>query len=336
MNRGFLSSISELDPYSAAPKRWYVNLSQTSCFWYDLVVNPPSRAESSSSVKSYLTALKKQVEESLEKRFIYMYGARKKLRFDTREPLSKTLLRRQTQVNVLVGRDQRRVSIPCDLSGLGVKSLDALRFEATDRLICLSLEEGPPITIAVHDFMQLFAATIDEPTEIHYVGLTKNPHLRPLGREHRGYSDMVYGVGSEDHDFFLYVSLFKAMVKADHRQSGLHFLMSNAVIDDIDVQREGELIEGAFIAYFDSKYQNEGGAGERAKLKSLLQRIKAERNIEEIVFDFEVEPPSPYYRFFSRGRSPADRHVFRCCADGDQLTIDVLPSSFDAVEYFSP
>lgn len=336
MNRGFVRSISTLDPYKAAPKRWYVHLSQTDCFWYDLIVNPPRAAESSNPVKSYLLALKEQVENSLEKRFIYMYGARKKLRFETDKPLSKKFFSRRPHVNVLVGRDRRRLSLPCDLSPLGVENLDSLRVAATDRFLSLSPEEGPQMTIAIHDFMQLFAAPAGDATEIHYVGLTKNPHRRPLGREHRGYSDMVSGVGSEEHDFFLYVSLFKAMVKADHEQSGLHFLVANSMIDELDVQREGELIERAFIAYFDSRFQPESGASERAKLKSLLDRIKSERNIEEVVVDFEVEEPSPYYRFCSQARAAADRHVFRCSVNNNRLSIDDLPKSFDAAQYFSP
>jgi hypothetical protein len=335
MNRGMFDSIRGLDVYAKTPKRWYVGLSQIDCFWFDLIVNPPLHRDSPDPIKGYLRDLKERVEQSLEKRFIYMYGARKKLRFNTRKPLSKGLFSRKLQVNVLVGREGRRQSFQCDLSSLGIEDLDQARVTATDKFLNISLYGRPPIAIPIHDFMQMFAPGMDCPTEVHYVGLTKNPHRRPLGREHRGYGDMVYGVGAEDHDFFLYVALFKVMAKADHQPSGFHFLVSNSMVDEVDVQKEGELIEGAFITYFDSKYQDERGAGERAKLEAQLRRVKEEHNIESIVVDFEVDIPSPYYRFCSRARPPADRHVFRCGLDDNKLALEVLPVTLDAVQAFS-
>jgi hypothetical protein len=95
---------------------------------------------------------------------------------------------------------------------LGIEDLDQVRVIATDKFLTISPDRKPPISIPIHDFMQMFAPGMDNPTEVHYVGLTKNPHRRPLGREHRGYGDMVYGVGAEDNDFFLYVALFKVAV----------------------------------------------------------------------------------------------------------------------------
>jgi hypothetical protein len=107
------------------------------------------------------------------------------------------------------------------------------------------------------------------------------------------------------------------------------------MVDEVDVQKEGELIEGAFITYFDSKYQDERGAGERAKLEAQLRRVREEHNIESIVLDFEVDIPSPYYRLCSHTRPPANRHVFRCGVTNDQLALEVLPVTFDAAQAFS-
>lgn len=335
MNRGMLDSIGKHEVYADTPKHWYVHLAQVDCFWYDLIVNPPHGPESTEPVKGYFRARKDQVERSLEKRFIYMYGARKKLRFDQAKPFSKPLFSRGPQVNVLVGRNGRRQSIPCDLTPLGIKDLGHAQFKATDKLLTISPDGNRRITVSIHDFMQMFASDIEDSTEVHYVGLTKNPHCRPLGREHRGYSDMVYGVGSEDHDFFLYVVLFKVMAKAHHQASGLHFLVANSMVNEVDAQKEGKLIEGAFIAYFDSKYQDERGARERAKLEAQLLRVKKEHHIESVVFDFEVDKPSPYFRLCSHARRPADRHIFRYSVPNDKLALEVLPATFNAAEAFS-
>ncbi len=335
MLRGTLGSLNSHDIYARAPKSWYVSPVQCDCFWFDLIDGTCDIYNDIKPIHSYLQLLKTRVEQSLEKRFIYMFGARKKIRFDVRKPLSLSIFSRKLHVNVFVGRESRRLRLRCDLSKLGIAERSKLTVLADERFLTLTADETQWFTISVHDFMQELAEDFGESTEIHYVGLTKNPHDRPLGRDHRGYADMVKGVGSEDHDFFLYVSLFKAFARAKNEPAGFHFLVANSMIDEVNVQSEGELIEKAFIAYFDSKYQDEKGARERARLEALLQRLNKEKCLQAVVVDMEFNDPSPYYRFSSRIRMPAYRHAFRCSLREGKLSIEALPEDFNAMAELS-
>lgn len=84
MTRGVFSITGRLPSYEKAAKVWYVELEQYDCFWYDLIVNSPDHSEFDESISSYLSHLKKEVENSLEKRFIYFICSRPKIRFDVR------------------------------------------------------------------------------------------------------------------------------------------------------------------------------------------------------------------------------------------------------------
>jgi len=335
MHRGSFSFMASQEAYAKAAKRWYVSPLQCDCFWFDLVVNPPQGAGVPEPIKRHFQELKLRVEESLEKRFIYLYGSRKKVRLNARKPLNRGFFHRQVSVNVLVGAEGRRRRVPCDLTPLGIRDPATCRVRATDKLLSVSQDGRQWISTSIHDFLQVCALEdIGLSTDIHYVGLTKNPHTRPLGREHRGYGDMVYGVGSDDNDFFLYVAVFKVMASAAHPASGLNFLVANAMTNEVPAQPEGQLIEGALIAYFDSEYQDEQRAGERAKLEAQLRRLQREHAIESVVIDFEIEGDSPYYRLGSRARIAAQRHLFRCRLVDDQLAIEPLGEAFDATALF--
>jgi len=335
MQRGSFNFMASHEIYASAPKNWYVSPLQCDCFWLDMIVNPPQGSGVPDPIKGYFQDLKKRVEESLEKRFIYMYGSSKKIRLDTERPLSKSLFSRDISVNVFVGAERKRRRIRCDLTPLGIVDPKTCKVHSTDKFLTVSQDGERWVSTSIHDFLQMCAIDdIGLSTDIHYVGLTKNPHERPLNRQHRGYSDMVYGVGSDDNDFFLFVTVFKVMTSGAHSASGFNFFVSNSMTDEVAVQPEGHLIEGALIAYFDSPYQDEQGAGERAKLEAQLRRAKLERSIESVVIDFEVEGDSPYYRLRSRARSAANRHVFRCCLVNDKLCIEPLPESLDAATLF--
>jgi hypothetical protein len=335
MSRGLFNFIISHEIYAKAPKSWYVSLVQCDCFWFDLVVNPPIEIAEPEPIKQYLKNLKKRVEDSLEKRFIYMYGSRKKMRFDTHKPLSLSFFFGRVFANFLVGAQGKRQRIRCDLSPLGIFDPQNCKFFATDKFLKVSQDGKNWVQTSVHDFLQICAVEdIGQSTKIHYVGLTKNPHTRPLGREHRGYGDMVYGVGSDDKDFFLYVAVFKVMTNAINAERGMHFVVPNSMTNEIVTQQEGLLIEDALIAYFDSEFQDEKGARERAEFKTLLRNIKRERSIESLVIDFEVEGESPYYRLGSSKRNAQHRHIFRCTLADDQLSIEQLPDSFEAHTLF--
>jgi hypothetical protein len=324
--RGEFNSVAEQAAYAGADKLWYVGLQQSDCYWMDLIVDPPSGCSAPRWIKEQLGDLKRRVEASLAKRFVYMYGSRTKVRFDERAPVSTSFFSRQTMLNLRVGREGRRVSFPWDVSL--APELVGLDVSATPKFITFCGQHRTS-TFSVHDFLRLFHVDLGGSTTIHYVGATKNPETRPLERQHRGYADMLYGVGVDDCDFFLFMSLFKVLSVSAQTGHGVRFMLANAMTDEVPVREEGALIEHALIAYFDSRFQDEAHGGERARLRSELRRISEKKNIRGVIVDFELDEPCPYFRFSSDVRAASDRHVFRVSLESDNLEVEELPRSFE-------
>ena len=119
MNRGYFSSITEIDGYKNAEKEWIVDLQDYHKYWYDLVVNPGDVAECFDTRKlvvEYLKQIKKDVEEHLEKRFIYFISSRESVRFDTKKKPSYNFFSKKHTLHLVLGNNARR-SIKCDLFG---------------------------------------------------------------------------------------------------------------------------------------------------------------------------------------------------------------------------
>ena len=157
MSRGFFNFISSHKLNSTSPKSWYASSIQCDCFWIDLLVNPNIDLDEPEFIKKYLKELKKRVEESLENRFIYMYGSRKKIRFNTTKPFSKSLFFQNIFVNLLIGAQGTHHCIGCDLTTLGISDPKTCRFFVTDNFLNLSQDGKNWVRISVHDFLQICA-----------------------------------------------------------------------------------------------------------------------------------------------------------------------------------
>jgi hypothetical protein len=319
-SRGAFSWLLAQAAYSDAEKDWFVELQSSSCYWYDLIVRPPKFADTKALIAAYLRRLKAEVERSLEKRFIYFFASRRKVRFDTRRQPKRSLLFKGVTISLLVGRDQQRAKfrfVPPDEEA-GTR----LTAEVSDRFITLFAGEQPWRTWSVHDFLQAVGFNMRIPTMVHYVGLTKNPHDRPIGREHRGIADTLHTVSNEENDFFLFVNLFKPITYAQNTRYSLHFATANAMTDEVQVDEEGRVIEGALIAYFRCQSQRNPMQAETAKFSSTLRRLMTTSRIRSIGMCFEVDGDSDYYAFGSAQVPAASAHhfAFESTANGPCLT----------------
>lgn len=165
------------------------------------------------------------------------------------------------------------------------------KFEISEKFIKFIYHNGNTNAYSIHDFLQIFGCDFGIPTSVHYVGATKNPHDRPINREHRGVADTLYNVSNDDNDFFLIVSVFKVTSLTLGNNSGLSFWVGNSLSNEVPTESEGIIIEGGFLSYFDSKIQKKGRSSERPTFKNELINVKKENNIEYIVFDWEMEFP---------------------------------------------
>lgn len=75
-------------------------------------------------------------------------------------------------------------------------------------------------------------------TEVLYVGSTDDPARRPLKRDHRGYSDSLYGISTAEKDVFVYYNLFKALSITKESPYALHFILGNSMIDEVQKKKK--------------------------------------------------------------------------------------------------
>jgi hypothetical protein len=232
MTRGFLGSIAESPAYTDAEKDWSITLQQSSCYRYDLIVNPPDFADTKSGIGKALDRLREEVERTLEKRFIYFFASRPKVRFDVSRQPRYEFFSKRLVLHLLVGREKRRVVLKrrlLDSHG----NLICPRVDVSERYIRIINDGDLSEMYSVHDFLQVTKFAIGETTVVHYVGITKDPGDRPLSRKHRGIADTLYNVSNEANDFFVYINLFKVTAHATNARYNMTFIAANAFTDEI-------------------------------------------------------------------------------------------------------
>lgn len=107
--RGLFDYIPAFPAYKDSPRIWHITPTSGNCFWFDLIVNPPEFADTEGFIAAYLAELKRQVEATLEKRFIYFLASRTKVRLNVTRPPHFSYFRQQLVVNFLVGTEKRKV-----------------------------------------------------------------------------------------------------------------------------------------------------------------------------------------------------------------------------------
>jgi hypothetical protein len=116
---------------------------------------------------------------------------------------------------------------------------------------------------------------------------TKNHHTRPTNSSHAGLSDVLYKVSNESSDIFIHFKIFKVTTKAVNKQANLNIVISNAMIDELDIELEGKLIKKCFIFYFDALSQDRNKDKEMKELKNNFDKIYNKNKINRVTFIYE-------------------------------------------------
>lgn len=330
--RGIFGFLADHPAYKSLPKIWHVTTLHSDCFWWDMIVNP-ILVDNKNPIAVYLKNLKEEVEKTLERRFIYYFVSRPKVRFDLSRPPYRKLFTKDLVVNFLVGKSQKRVKVRIKPNNREVAKNIASEL-LSDKFIKFTYPNGNSEVLSVHDFIMVLEIELGLTSMIHYVGITKNPEDRPLSRKHRGVSDTLYNFSTEEHDFFLFMNLHRVIARSVDSNSPVSFMVGNSWMDEILVDPEGKIIEQSLILYFDSSIQKEDKPRAKSALENSLRSLKSERDISKIIFELEIESTNEYWNFYSERVHVARRHVFSFEADNDLVFKD-LGNNFDVEEFFS-
>lgn len=321
MTRGMFNFLQSEPAYTGANKNWYVELIQSTCFWYDLLLHPPEGFDTKQQITDYLKHLKEIVESQLDKRFIYFLAARKKIRFCLSKKPRYSLFGNDLIFYVEIGREKIRRKLTTKIFDATTRQPIKPHVEVSDRFITFHYTPNHKESMSIHDFLQSGGIEVGINTEVHYIGYTKNPSDRPINGAHRGLSDMLYRVSNEENDFFVFYNLFKVLSVGINPTAPINFCVANSMVDEIKVGEEGRIIEKALIKYFGSETQEVNRENENAELENSLERLAKKNNINSVTVHVEMDEPSELHRFFSRSVKPSDKHVFTCRIGGDGVEI---------------
>lgn len=311
--RGIYSEFIDNEVYKESEKDWYVELSRTDMYWYDLLINPTDSGYSFDTrnlIVEYLKNLKKEIEENLEKRFIYFICSRKKVRFNTNKKPQYNPITKKVKIHLLIGREKKKASAKIKFYDVVTNRFSNPTIELTDKYITLTNDSNNKITMSIHDFLSRTDVSFGHSTQVQYVGYTENPHTRPTNGSHSGLNEILHEVSNEEYDTLLFFNLFKVTSRAKNATAMLNFILPNSMTNEIGAEIEGKLIEKCFIFYFDSIYQTKNRDKEMGELKNNLIKLSNENKISSIQFCYELESPNDYWKFFSSKISPKHRHVF--------------------------
>lgn len=320
-SRGYLSSVKENAAYKEAEKEWHVELTDYTVYWFDLLVNPPEGIDFQKIFSDQLRAYRKAVEENNDKRFVYFITSRDKVRFSTKKPPKYSFSKKEIVIYLEVGArsKSRRIKLPALPEVIGTR-LPVITGDG--RFIGIwppGQEKSNGIT--VHEFLMMFNIDVGIDTEVLYVGSTDDPARRPLKRDHRGYSDSVYGVSTTEKDVFVYYNLFKALSVTKDAPYGLHFALGNSMIDEVQKEEEGLLLEHGLIHYFGAKSQELSKDQEYGRLRQGLTRLRDKYKITSVNYHMEAEAPTEYWNLFSQQVPSQHRHQFSLQVSGAEVKV---------------
>ncbi|MFJ2492395.1 hypothetical protein ACIOV9_12730 [Pseudomonas iridis] len=322
------------EPYKNSEKDWLVELSRSWMYWYDLVINKDDAGElfdTRQLIVDYLRTLKKEVEENLDKRFVYFICSRPKVRFNINKKPSFNYITGKWTFHITIGKKRRKDKFSVAFLNAYTGSKEKPKFQITEKYITIQDESENKATYSIHDFLSNGCVNLGFSSKVEYVGYTKNPDSRPTNGSHSGLSEILYKVPNDDRDILMFFNLFKVTSKATSLDNMFGFMLANAMTDEIGIDAEGLIIEKCFILYFDASNQTNNKENERSELKNNLLKLSEENKINSIQFSYEFGLHTEYWAFSSSTRSAQSRHAFTARLKGGDPEIAVGAPSF-----FSP
>ncbi|EES4393003.1 hypothetical protein V9O26_001879 [Escherichia coli] len=324
MTRGNFDFINSNVVFSEADKSLWIDLINTDCIWYDMIINPPDDIRTNKIIKNYLRIMEKYTRESCEKRFIYFLGSRKKVRFSTKKQPRYNPFTKNIVFTLLIGKEERKLRIKysfCTFTQNGVVKVTP-NVRVTEKFLYIEYENGNLCVMSVHDFVNGHYIDLGIHTEVHYVGYTRHPHRRPVDFIHRGLSKMLYGVSNDDNDFFVCFSIFNPRIISLNNKCNVVFNISNSLLDEIDVDNEGRIIENCLIRYFDPKLQDDDKESKRSDLNKMFMDLVENKKIKKIYVNFQYERNNEYFCFYSKVVPPKFHHFFVLDFSDGKINID--------------
>ncbi|PJG84345.1 hypothetical protein [Conservatibacter flavescens] len=322
MNRGLFSFITSNDFYKKLDKKWVITLDKYHKFWFDLIVNYKQLGDDINTkdlIVNKLRNIEEEVRSHLDKRFIYFICSRKKVRFNLKKKPWTNPLTKYTYIHLLIGRD--RIKKRIKVKFIDANSSKSPKIKLNEKFIFIFYENGNTETVPIHEFLDLAKINLGICSNVEYVGYTNEPSRRPTNKSHAGLADILYKISNEDNDFLIYFNTFCVRAMQIESALGINIVAENGLINEINADKEGKIIEKCFISYFDSNLQDNNKKSEEGSLKNNLFMLKSEFNISKIDVYYNQINETDYTLFSSNSVRAMNEHYFSVSLIDDNVVI---------------
>ncbi|WP_417442622.1 hypothetical protein [Idiomarina abyssalis] len=296
-----------------------IELSQSTMYWYELLVSKFQEFDTPKLIKDDLKKQKEELNKNFEKRFVYFICSRKKIRFNTTKKTKKVWFKDKVRIPLVVGEEKKKRSIDVTFIDRSTGEFSNPKIDLYDNFITIHDLQGNKESYPIHNFLEKVGIDIGFPTKVEYVGYTMNPHTRPTNGAHTGLSDVLYKTANDDVDILLYFNIFRTICITN--TNGLDVPIDNSIAKWLSANDEGFSIEKSFIFYFDSENQFRNKESESQELTNLLNKFKKQNKIDNVQFYYEFARDTEYWEFTSTKCQPKRSLRFKVELNGKKWQI---------------
>ncbi|MBN6150794.1 hypothetical protein JR065_10610 [Xanthomonas sp. AmX2] len=305
------------DGLSQGTQRWLVGLRHTTLVWLDCVDEGPEGGNVRKAVELALDHLCAQVAANEPQHFVYFLASRPRVRISSRRPPRYSFWRKCLIVWVELGpqRHLKKIVLPLPLLGLLPPSAPLrCKFRWTDKFLTFELPSNADgsatkISVSIHNLLEKYSWNLGQQSQVHYVGMTKNPKTRVFNNTrkgvkggHDGYRRVRDRARAEGRDLFAFFLVMDAHVVTHLRPFGIIMVGGGATSRKVDCRDEAYILERALIAYFEPT-----DAGSLAAEKGALLGLCRRHSVEGITLSLEMDSGSDYFHYHSEAVPPHAR-----------------------------
>lgn len=323
---------------------WRVELMNSQACWYDLVMNPPAMSRGSQPFSDELRGLQAQVVERSANQpgqcLIGFWAARTKVRFCTSKPPRYALLGGELIFYVELGSQGVRKKMATTFVDVQTGRPVRPHVEVDERFITINLPDEEPETVSIYDFLRKCGLEVGISTDVYAVAATRTPLACWLNGVNRNLTEMLYRVSNDEHDFFFFCNLFKVTpVRLDSgtqedvsREPVTWGMLSGGSIAggaqaskyEVSTAERTHMIERALRTYFQTRTPVLIGSASEDEERFTGWAGAAKGQVFSVQVLIEQSNPHELYRFASQDVPAADKHMFTCRIEQENIEVDVL------------
>ena len=321
----YADSLAALPQRTAAPQSWMVRVADAKYHWYDLINGVAEQPDIRDPIGRYLRRMQFELEATAHQRHLFFAITRPRVRFDITGVVQWGFFSLKLSLPLLVGADAARESITVELKVPFAATMKKPTVILTEHFI--SLNWGGLVEVfSVHELLHTHAATLKLPSQVAYVGQTRDAE----GRLGKGRLPALHKVraqaGMEEDTLILVLGLDVEVHCADGDPAALPHNAHPPTAEMLAAERI-DVIEAALIRHFEGATPRQRPLDERQARAARLTAVQTANNLVQYTIDLALPPEAggDYSALGSAAAGAASRHLLSCYIVDGQAQVAPMP-----------